>query len=166
MDQRPVSRGIAGQSRRSLFFHRWLPPQPKSVSAARSESSLGFSPGAQQISPIGRRRCLPLDPHLAAVEGLKLDDAHLRRCRSRRNQFDECRLAFLAPNDGDSPQPLLQPHVVKPQWMRDRIYAVLPGQFDRGLPQRLRQLCPSRLGAAKLIQLKLQLYGAPQGSVV
>ncbi len=58
----------------------------------------------------------------------------LRWCRKRRNQFDECRLACLAPDDGDSPQSLLQPHVVKPQWMCDGINAVLPGQFDRGLP--------------------------------
>src|SRR5713101_7605571 len=41
--------------------------------------------------------------------------------------------------------------------MRDGIDTVLPGQFDRTLPQRLRQLRPPRLGAAKLIQLALQL---------
>jgi len=41
--------------------------------------------------------------------------------------------------------------------VRDGIYAMLPGQFDRSLPQWLRQLRPSRLGAAKLIQLALQL---------
>ena len=42
--------------------------------------------------------------------------------------------------------------------MRNRIHAVLPGQLDRSLPQRLRQLRPPRLGAAKLIQLALQLH--------
>src|SRR5713101_1873615 len=41
--------------------------------------------------------------------------------------------------------------------MRDGIDTVLPGQFDRTLPQRLRQLRPPRLAAAKLIQLALQL---------
>jgi hypothetical protein len=41
--------------------------------------------------------------------------------------------------------------------MRNRIYAMLPGQFDRGLRQWLRQLRPPRLGAAKLIELTLQL---------
>ena len=59
---------------------------------------------------------------------------------------------------GSSAEPFLQPHVVQPQRVRDRIYAVLPGQFDRSLPQRLRQLRPPRLGAAKLIQLALQLH--------
>jgi hypothetical protein len=34
---------------------------------------------------------------------------------------------------------------------------MLPGQFDRGLRQWLRQLRPPRLGAAKLIELTLQL---------
>ena len=34
---------------------------------------------------------------------------------------------------------------------------MLPGQFDRSLPQRFRQLLPPRLGASKLIQLALQL---------
>ena len=41
--------------------------------------------------------------------------------------------------------------------MRDGIHAVLPGQFDRSLPQRFRQLRPPRLTAAKLLQLALQL---------
>src|SRR5258708_12478323 len=34
---------------------------------------------------------------------------------------------------------------------------MLPRQFDGSLPQRLRQLRPPRLSAAKLIQLALQL---------
>jgi hypothetical protein len=42
--------------------------------------------------------------------------------------------------------------------VRDRIYTVESGQFDRSLPQRLRQFRPSRLGAAELIQLALQLH--------
>jgi hypothetical protein len=41
--------------------------------------------------------------------------------------------------------------------MGDRIHAVLPGQFDRSLPQCFRQLCPPRPGASKLLQLALQL---------
>ena len=41
--------------------------------------------------------------------------------------------------------------------MGDGIHTVLPGQFDRGLPQRLRQLRTPRLGAPKLLQLALQL---------
>jgi hypothetical protein len=34
---------------------------------------------------------------------------------------------------------------------------MLSGQLDRSLPQWLRQLRPSRLGAAELLQLALQL---------
>jgi hypothetical protein len=52
---------------------------------------------------------------------------------------------------------VLQPHVVQPERMRDGIHTVLPGQFDRRLPQRLRQFRPLRLGTAKLIHLALQL---------
>jgi len=59
---------------------------------------------------------------------------------------------------GNSAESSLKPHVVQPQRVRDRIYAVLSGQLDRSLPQWLWQLRPLRLGAAKLIQLALQLY--------
>jgi hypothetical protein len=38
----------------------------------------------------------------------------------------------------NSAEPLLQPHIVQPQRVRDGIYAVLSSQFDRSLPQRLR----------------------------
>jgi hypothetical protein len=41
--------------------------------------------------------------------------------------------------------------LVQPQRMRDGIHPVFLGQFDRGLPHRLRQLPPPRLGAKKLI---------------
>lgn len=34
---------------------------------------------------------------------------------------------------------------------------MLAGKFDRSVPQRFRQLCPSRLGVSKLLQLALQL---------
>ena len=74
-----------------------------------------------------------------------------------RGQFDECRLACLTSEGGNSAEPPLQPHVVQPQRVRDGIYAMLSGQPDRSLPQRLRQFRPLWLSAAKLIQLALQL---------
>jgi hypothetical protein len=36
------------------------------------------------------------------------------------------------------------------------IHAMLAGKFDRSVPQRFRQLCRSRLGVSKLLQLALQ----------
>ena len=62
-----------------------------------------------------------------------------------------------ASEGGNSAEPSLQPHIVQPQRVRDGIYAMLSGQLDRSLPQRLRQLRPLLLRAAKLIQLALQL---------
>src|SRR5580704_8128775 len=41
--------------------------------------------------------------------------------------------------------------------MRDGIHTVFPGQFYCGLPHRIRQLLPPRLGATNLIQLELYL---------
>ena len=61
------------------------------------------------------------------------------------------------PRPRSSAEPLLQPHIVQPQRVRNRIHTVLPRQFHRRLPQRLRQLRPPRLRAPKLIQLVLQL---------
>ena len=55
-------------------------------------------------------------------------------------------------------KPPLQPHIVQPQRMSNRIQAVFPGKFARGLPQRLRELRPMRLRAAKLIKPPLQLH--------
>ena len=52
-----------------------------------------------------------------------------------RGQFDECRLACLASEAGNSAEPFLQSHIIQPQRVRDRIYAVLSGQFDRSLPK-------------------------------
>jgi hypothetical protein len=72
-----------------------------------------------------------------------------------RGQFDESRLVCLALKGANSAEPSFQPHVVQPERVRDGIYAMLSGQLDRSLPQRLRQLRPLRLRAAKLIQLTL-----------
>jgi hypothetical protein len=41
--------------------------------------------------------------------------------------------------------------------MGDVVHTVLSGQFHRGLPLRLRQPRPRRLGAPKLLHLALQL---------
>jgi hypothetical protein len=81
-----------------------------------------------------------------------------RRHRMWHGQFDEYRLTRLASEGGHAAESSLQPHVVQSQRVRDRIYAILAGQFDRSLPQWLRQLRPVRSGAAKLIQLALQLH--------
>jgi hypothetical protein len=56
----------------------------------------------------------------------------------------------LASEDGNSAEPLLQPHITQPKRVRHWICAMLPGQFHCGLPQRLWQLHPPRLSAAKL----------------
>src|SRR5450759_4641899 len=127
MDPRLTSRGIAAQWRLCPFFHQSPPPQPESVSAPRSESSFRFPPGAQQAHPIVRCRCLPLDAHFGPTGAFKLDHALLLR----RDQLDERRLGCLTPDDGDSTQSFFQTHIVEPQWVRDGIYAVLSGQFDR-----------------------------------
>ena len=74
-----------------------------------------------------------------------------------RDQFDECRPGCLSPVAGRFAQPFLQPHIIQPQRLRDRIDSVLPGQLDRRLPQRLRQLRPPLPGTTELIQLALQL---------
>ena len=58
----------------------------------------------------------------------------------------------------NSAEPFLQPYIVQPQRVCDRIYAMLPRQFHCGLPQWFRQLRPYRLCAAELIELTLQLY--------
>ena len=102
--------------------------------------------------------CLPLDAHLRSARGLELDDALLQRRRRWRDQFDECRPGCLSPVAGRFAKPFLQPHIIQPQRLRDGINSVLPGQFDRRLPQRLRQLRPPLLSAAELIQLALQLH--------
>jgi hypothetical protein len=36
---------------------------------------------------------------------------------------------------GNSAEPLLQPHIIQPERVRYGIHTVLPGQFDRSLPQ-------------------------------
>jgi len=48
--------------------------------------------------------------------------------------------------------------------LRQRVETVLPDQFNRRLPQWLRQLRPSRLRVAKLIQLALQLQDWRNGN--
>lgn len=75
----------------------------------------------------------------------------------RSDQFNECRLGCILPQLRNSPEPFLQLHIIQPQRVSNRIQTVLPRQFDGSLPQRLRQLRPSRLGAAKLIKLALKL---------
>jgi len=64
-----------------------------------------------------------LDAHFVSTRGFKLDHALFLR----RHQFDEFWLGCLAPEDGNSTQPFLQGRIVEPQWVRDRIYAVLSG---------------------------------------
>jgi hypothetical protein len=54
-------------------------------------------------------------------------------------------------------EPLLKPRIVQPQRMSYRIHTMLASQLHRSLPQRLRQLRPMWLSAARLIQLPLQL---------
>ena len=100
---------------------------------------------------------LPLNAHLASSRGLELDHAIRHRRGMRSNQFNECRLGCLLWRARNSVEPLLQPHIVQPQWMGNRIHTVLPGQLHRSLPKSLRQLLPMRLRVAKLIQLPLQL---------
>ena len=56
------------------------------------------------------------------------------------------------------PDPVCCVALVRPERMRDGIHARVVGQFNRGLPQRFRQLSPLRLGASKLLQLALQLH--------
>jgi len=75
-----------------------------------------------------------LDAHFASARSFKLN----RALFGRRDQFDECRLGRLAPDDGNSIQSFLQTRIVKPQRVSDGIYTVLSSQFDRCLPQRLR----------------------------
>src|SRR6476661_6591781 len=82
----------------------------------------------------------------AATGAFKIDGILDRRRHMWRGQFDECRLACLASEVGNSAEPSLQPHVVQPQWVCDRIYAMLSSQLDRSPPQRLGQLRPLRLG--------------------
>jgi len=100
---------------------------------------------------------LPLDSHLATARGLELDHAFFQWLAARRDQLDKRRLGGLRPEAWRYTEPLLQPHVVQPQRVRNGIDAVLPGQFDRSLPQRFRQLRSYRLGASELLQLALQL---------
>jgi hypothetical protein len=92
-------------------------------------------PGAQQAGPIRRGGRLPMDAHLAAAGGVELDDAVLQRRRMRRDQFHECRLGCFPTAAGNSAEPLLQPHIIQPERVRYGIHTVLPGQFDRSLPQ-------------------------------
>ncbi len=75
----------------------------------------------------------------------------------RGDQFNECRLGCLLPKIRYSAKPFLQLHIIQPQRVSNRIQTMLPGQFHRGLPEWLRQLRSMRPGAAKLIQLALQL---------
>ena len=74
-----------------------------------------------------------------------------------RDQFNECRLGRLLCAIRKAVEPLLQSRIVQPQRMSYRIHAMLASQLHRRLPQRLRQLRPMWLCAAKLIQLPLQL---------
>jgi hypothetical protein len=76
-----------------------------------------------------------------------------------RNQFHESRRGrlLLFANNRTSREAPLQPHVVQPQRMSNRMQTVLPRQFYRSLPQRFGNLRPVRLSTAKLIQLPLQL---------
>src|ERR1035441_1476742 len=110
---------------------------------------------ASRPNPVGRppssgcASCLPC--------GLELDDAVLQRRRMRRDQFHECRLGCLSSEAGNSTEPFLQAHIVQAKRVRDGVHTVLPGEFDRSLPEWLRQLRSLRLGATELIQLALQL---------
>jgi hypothetical protein len=81
---------------------------------------------------------LPLDSHLAPARRLQLDHTFFERRAVRRDQLDKSRLGCLPAEAWNSVEALLQPRVVQPQRMRDGIHAVLPGQFDRSLPQRVR----------------------------
>ncbi len=75
----------------------------------------------------------------------------------RSDQFDECRRGCLLLDGRKSLKSPLQPHIVQPQRMSNRMQTVRPRQFYCRLPKRLRQLRPMRLCAAKLIKPSLQL---------
>jgi len=99
-----------------------------------------------------------MNPHLAANRRLELDQTLRHRRRMRRDHFNECRRGCLLFRIRNAVEPLLQPRIVQPQRMSDRIHAMLPGQLHRSPLQRLRQLRPMRPGAAKLIQPSLQVH--------
>jgi hypothetical protein len=98
-----------------------------------------------------------MNEHLASSRGLELDHAIRDRCKMRRDQLNECRLGRILAKIRYSAKPLFQLHIIQPKRMSNRIQTMLPSQFHASLPKRFRQLRPSRLGAAKLIQLALKL---------
>ena len=83
------------------------------------------------------------------------------RCR-RRDQFHKCGLGLPSAAGGHAVQPLLQPHIVQPQRVRDCIHAVLPRQFDRRASTATPVVCsdaavccetaPTGAAVARLVQ--------------
>jgi hypothetical protein len=111
---------------------------------------------AQQVRPVWRRGGFPLDSHLVPATRLDLDPILFGRCAARRDELDESWLGCSFPPAGwNSTELFLQPRIIQPQTVGYRINTVLPSQFDRSLPEGLRQLRPPRLDAAKLLQLAL-----------
>ena len=84
---------------------------------------------------------------LLTNRGLKLNHAIATLAGRRRDQFDKCRLGRLLFGARNSVEPFLQPRIVQPQRMSDRIHTVFTGQFHRSLPQCLRELRPMGPGA-------------------
>jgi len=135
----------------------WLLPS-LTVRYHMRPSDANIPPGTKQTCPIRSNGAFPLNAHLAANRGLELDHALRHPRRMRGDRFHECRLGCLLLGDRNSVEPLLQPRIVQPQRMSDRIHAVLPGQFHRSLPQRLRQPGPMRTATSELLQLALKLH--------
>jgi hypothetical protein len=82
----------------------------------------------------------------------------------RSDQFDECRLGCLT-SAGNSAEPLLQPHIVQPQRVRDVVYA-LSSQFDRSLPQATPVAWCVAVWCCETDPTDAAIARLPQGSVV
>ena len=74
------------------------------------------------------------------------------------DQFNECRFGCLLSGARSPVEPLLQPRIVQPKRMSDRIDTVLPGQASTAACRSVSgSFARTGLHAAKLIQLPLQL---------